>query len=85
MRLGCVCLLTNDVVKLSNFYKVLLETDNGSNDDIHQTIIAEETMLTVYNDGSVKKRQQSKHLSCIYCGRYGKGVSKGLGFGRGDH
>ncbi len=54
MRLGCVCLLTNDVVKLSNFYKALLETDNCSNDDIHQTIIAEETMLTVYNDGSVK-------------------------------
>ena len=81
MRLGCVCLLTNDVVKLSNFYKALLETDNGSNDDVHQTIIAEETMLTVYNDGSVK----DGNISCIYCGRYGKGVSKGLGFGRGDH
>ncbi|HAB59960.1 MAG TPA: glyoxalase, partial [Lachnospiraceae bacterium] len=30
------------------------QTENGSNDDIHQTIISEETMLTVYNDGSVK-------------------------------
>ena len=54
MRLGEVGLLTNDVVGLAGFYKALLETDNGSNDEIHQTIIAEETMLTIYNDGSIK-------------------------------
>lgn len=54
MRLGEVGLLTNDVVKLADFYKMLLSVDNGSNDPVHQTIIAEETMLTVYNDGSVK-------------------------------
>lgn len=54
MKLGEIGLLTNDVVALANFYKALLETDNGSNDAVHQTIIAEETMLTVYNDGSAK-------------------------------
>lgn len=54
MRIGEVCLLTNDVVRLANFYKALLKTDNGSNDEVHQTIIAEETMLTIYNDISVK-------------------------------
>ncbi len=54
MRLGEVCLLTNDVVKLADFYKALMETDNGSQDEVHQTIISEETMLTIYNDGSVK-------------------------------
>ena len=54
MRLGEICLLTNDVIKLADFYKALLETDNGSNDEVHQTIIAEETMLTIYNDGSIK-------------------------------
>mgnify|MGYP001008143857 CR=1 FL=1 len=54
MRLGEVCLLTNNVIKLSKFYKALLETDNDSNDDVHQTIIAEETMLTIYNDGLIK-------------------------------
>ncbi|MCI8350854.1 MAG: VOC family protein [Oscillospiraceae bacterium] len=54
MRLGEVGLLTNDVVRLSDFYKALLETDNGSKDKVHQTIIGDETMLTVYNDGSVK-------------------------------
>lgn len=54
MRLGEISLLTNDVVKLANFYKTLLETNNDSNDEVHQTIIAEETMLTIYNDGSIK-------------------------------
>ena len=36
MRIGEVCLNTNDVVKLANFYKQLLEIDNGSNDEVHQ-------------------------------------------------
>lgn len=54
MRIGEVGLLTNDVAKLANFYKSFLGIDNGSNDDVHQTIIAEETMLTIYNDNSEK-------------------------------
>lgn len=54
MRIGEVGLLTNDVVRLANFYKLLLETDNDSNDTVHQTIVAEETMLTIYNDGTIK-------------------------------
>ena len=54
MRLGGVSLLTNDVVKLEDFYKALLEINNDSNDEVHQVIIAEETMLTIYNDGSMK-------------------------------
>lgn len=49
-----MCLLTNDVIKLANFYKHLLGIDNNSNDDVHQTIIAEETMFTIYNDGTNK-------------------------------
>lgn len=54
VKIGEVCFLTNDVVRLANFYKQLLEVDNGSEDEIHQTIIGEETMLTIYNDGSQK-------------------------------
>lgn len=57
MKIGEVGLLTNDVVRLANFYKLLLETDNDSNDTVHQTIIAEETMLTIYNDGTVKNNE----------------------------
>lgn len=57
MHLGEVCILTNDVVRLSNFYKRLLEIENNSQDEVHQTIIAEETMLTIYNDGLMRSNQ----------------------------
>ena len=55
MKIGEVCLLTNDVVRLSNFYKTLLGVENNSTDDTHQLIIAEETTLTVWNDGAERK------------------------------
>ncbi|WMJ87433.1 VOC family protein [Anaerocolumna sp. MB42-C2] len=55
MKIGEVGLLSNDVVKLADFYKTFLGIDNGSNDEVHQTLIAEETMLTIYNDNSVKR------------------------------
>ena len=54
MKVGEVSLCTNDVVCLADFYKALLNINNNSNDDVHQFIISEETMLTIYNDGSVK-------------------------------
>ena len=57
MKIGEVGLLTNDVIRLADFYKKLLQIDNGSNDRVHQTLIAEETMLTIYNDGSVKNNK----------------------------
>lgn len=57
MRIGEVCLLTNDVRRLAGFYKRLLETDNGSDDEVHQFIIAEETALAIYNDGTVRNNQ----------------------------
>ena len=57
MNIGEVCLLTNDVRKVADFYKKLLGVDNCSDDDLHQHIISEETTLTVYNDGTVKNNQ----------------------------
>lgn len=57
MKLGEICFLTNNVVRLANFYKQLLGIDNGSHDPVHQTLIAEETMLTIYNDGTAKNNQ----------------------------
>lgn len=54
MKLGEVSLLTNNVIRLANFYKQLLEIDNDSDDEVHQIIISEETMLTIYNDGTEK-------------------------------
>lgn len=57
MKIGEVCLLTNDVPRLAAFYKRLLETDNGSDDAVHQFILSEETALTIYNDGTEKNNQ----------------------------
>ena len=57
MRIGEVCLLTNDVRRLANFYKQLLETENNSDDETHQFILNGETALTIYNDGAEKNNQ----------------------------
>lgn len=57
MRIGEVGLLTNDVARLADFYKKLFDIHNGSDDAVHQTLIGEETMLTIYNDGSEKNNQ----------------------------
>lgn len=57
MRIGEVSLLTNDVLSLVSFYKQLLEIENDSENEVHQVLIAEETALTIYNDGSVKNNQ----------------------------
>ena len=57
MQIGEVCLLTNNVIRLADFYKKLLEIENNSQDETHQFIISEGTTLTIYNDGTVKNNQ----------------------------
>ena len=54
IRIGEICLLTNDVIRLSDFYKKLLEVDNHSEDATHQFILEGEISFTIYNDGTVK-------------------------------
>lgn len=51
MRIGEVCLLTGNVPRLADFYRELLDIPRDTDDPVHQTLLAEETMLTVYNDG----------------------------------
>ena len=51
MKLGEVCLLTGDVCRLADFYRKLLDLSETSADPVHQTLIAAEPSLTVYNDG----------------------------------
>lgn len=55
MKLGEICLHTNNVVRLANFYKFLLDVENGSYDERHQILIETEPQFTIYNDGSQKK------------------------------
>ena len=57
MKIGEVCLLTNDVPRLASFYKQLLGVENNSEDKTHQFIIAEETALAIYNDGTAQNNQ----------------------------
>ena len=57
MKIGEVCLLTNDVPKIASFYRQLLGVEESSNDETHQFVLAEETALTVYNDGTHKNNQ----------------------------
>jgi len=42
---------------------MLFNIDNGSDDNIHQFIISEETTLAVYNDGI--ERKTNTHSICI--------------------
>ncbi len=57
MKIGEVCLLTNDVPGLASFYRQLLGVEESCSDETHQFVLAEETALTVYNDGTEKNNQ----------------------------
>ncbi len=57
MRIGEICFLTNDVVRLANFYKRLLRVDNHSDDATHQMVLGGDVQLAVYNDGTLKNNQ----------------------------
>ncbi|MBQ4640916.1 MAG: VOC family protein [Clostridia bacterium] len=63
MNIGEICFLTNDVPRLAAFYRQLLGIENGSADPVHQTLIAEETMLTIYNDGT--RKENNNRNMCI--------------------
>lgn len=51
MRVGEVCIMTRDVRRMGDFYRAVLGIAGESADDTHQMIIAEETTLSVYDDG----------------------------------
>lgn len=63
MKVGEVCFMISDVIRLSEFYKTLLVVENGSSDPVHQEILTEETSLTIYNDGLI--RNVNPHNICI--------------------
>lgn len=65
MRIGEVCLHSNDVIRLAAFYKELFGIDNGSSDPVHQFLICEETTLTVYNDGK-RKNNENQNISLAF-------------------
>ncbi|OPX46204.1 glyoxalase-like domain protein [Ruminiclostridium hungatei] len=54
MKLGEVCIETNDVIKLADFYRGILNISSECRDAVHQFIIADGVSLTVYNNGFIK-------------------------------
>ena len=65
MKIGEVCLLTNDVPRLASFYRQLLGVEESSNDETHQFVLAEETALTVYNEG-IQKNNQNQNICLAF-------------------
>lgn len=65
MRIGEVCIETNDVIKLADFYRKILNLSSDCRDEVHQFILSEETSLTVYNSGS-KKNNQNQNISLAF-------------------
>ena len=58
-RIGEVCLLTRDVVRLAGFYRQLLGLEGGSTDTGHQFLIEEGVALTVMRDEAQRQGQSA--------------------------
>ena len=69
MFLGEVCLETNDVIKMAEFYRTILKIDSGNNEEhknkIHQNILTEGVGLTVYNNGQ-DKNNKNQNISLAF-------------------
>lgn len=57
MKLGEVCLETNDVIKMAEFYRKILNVFSSCSDEVHQVIMEEEITLSIYNNGKIKNNQ----------------------------
>ncbi len=57
MKLGEVCIETNNVANIADFYRKILNISSDCRDEVHQFILTEGTTLTVYNNGRVKNNQ----------------------------
>ena len=65
MKIGEVCLLTNDVPGLASFYRRLPGTEETDSDETHQFVLAGETALTVYNDGT-EKNNHNRNICLVF-------------------
>ena len=67
MMIGEVCLESNDVIRLADFYRMLLNITDRSEEEnsVHQFVITEGTTLTVYNDGR-PKNNQNQNISLAF-------------------
>ena len=61
--LGEVCILTCDVPRLAAFYRALLGLPEVPSNPVHDTLLSQEPMLTIYNDGQLRPAGQSMTLA----------------------
>lgn len=59
MFLAEVCIETNNVIQLADFYRTIMNIQNDieCKDEVHQFITTEGVTLTVYNDGKLKNNK----------------------------
>lgn len=57
MYIGEVCLETNDVRKMADFYRKIFNITSDCTDEVHQFILTEGTTLSIYNNGKLKNNQ----------------------------
>ena len=81
MKIGEVCLLTNDVPRLASFYRQLHGVEESSSDETHQFVLAGETALTVYNDGTEKNNQNQNICLSFTVDDMDKAYEKALSLG----
>jgi predicted enzyme related to lactoylglutathione lyase len=69
MVLGEVCLETNNVIKLAEFYRKILrinpENDSELNNETHQFVLTGGITLSVYNNGEIKNND-NKNISLAF-------------------
>lgn len=59
MFLAEVCLETNDVIRLAEFYRRLFLIEEENTDEVHQLITGGQVAITIYNDGAVKNNHNN--------------------------
>lgn len=65
MKLGEVCIETNDVLKLADFYRRILNISSECRDAVHQFIIEGGVSLSVYNNG-LHKNNLNQNISLAF-------------------
>ncbi len=65
MKLGEVCIETNDVLRLADFYRRILNISSECRDTVHQFIIEGGVSLSVYNNG-LPKNNLNQNISLAF-------------------
>jgi predicted enzyme related to lactoylglutathione lyase len=65
MKLGEICIETNDVLRIADFYRKILNISSDCKDEVHQFIIEEGITLSVYNNGE-SKNNQNQNISIAF-------------------